>query len=66
MSQRHYKSKRGRIMAKEIRETPILKGKDAVRFEKIIKENESRKVSAEEYQKGKAAYEAFGFANKAD
>jgi hypothetical protein len=52
-------------MAKEIRETPILKGKDAVRFEKIIKKNESRKVSAKDYQEGKAAYETFGFANKA-
>lgn len=53
-------------MAKEIRETPILKGKDAARFEEMIKKNESRKVSAQEYQQGKTAYEAFGFANKAD
>ena len=53
-------------MAKEIRETPILKGKDATRFEKMIKDNEKRKVSTEEYQQGKSAYEAFGFANKAN
>jgi len=53
-------------MAKEIRETPILEGKDAVRFEEMIKNNESRKVSDKEYQQGKSAYEAFGFANKAD
>lgn len=51
-------------MAKEIRETPILKGKDVTRFEKMIKDNENRKESAEEYLKGKSAYEAFGFANK--
>ncbi len=53
-------------MAKEIKETPILKGKDAARFEKMIKENESRKVSSTEYEQGKSAYEAFGFAKKAD
>jgi len=51
-------------MAKEIRETPILTGKDVTRFEKMIKDNEKRKVSPQEYQKGKSAYEAFGFANK--
>jgi len=51
-------------MAKEIRETPILKGMDVTRFEKMIKDNEKRKVSAEEYQKDKSAYEAFGFAKK--
>ena len=53
-------------MAKEIRETPILTGKDAARFEKKIKENEKRKVSHQEYEQGKAAYQTFGFANKAD
>lgn len=61
---KHYKSKGHLIMAKEIRETPILKGKDATRFREMIKDNERRKVSAEEYQKGQFAYEAFGFANR--
>jgi hypothetical protein len=59
-----YTSKGYLIMSKEIRETPILTGKDVTRFEKMIKDNEKRKVSVEEYQKGKSAYEAFGFANK--
>lgn len=45
-------------MAKEIRETPVLMGKDAARFEKIIKDNEKRKVSREAYERGKNAYES--------
>jgi len=53
-------------MAKEIRETPILTGKDALRFEEAIKENQERRVSAEEFERGKQAYETFGFAKKAD
>lgn len=53
-------------MAKEIRETPILTGKDVTRFEQMIEENKKLKVSTEEYQQGRAAYEAFGFANKAN
>lgn len=48
-------------MAREIRETPVLIGKDATRFEKKIKENENRKVSRKEYKQGKDAYKAFGF-----
>jgi len=52
-------------MAKPIKETPILTGGNATRFEKIIKKNEKRKVSTEEYQQGKAAYELFGFSKKA-
>lgn len=51
-------------MARPIKETPILTGKDAVRFKKIIQENERRKVSASEIQKGRQAYERFGFARK--
>ena len=35
-------------------------------IEKKIKENEKRKVSHQEYEQGKAAYQTFGFANKAD
>lgn len=45
-------------MAKEIRETPILMGRDAVRFEKMMKDNEKRKVSNDAYERGKRAYEA--------
>ncbi|MEJ2255285.1 MAG: hypothetical protein P8Y75_13165 [Nitrospirota bacterium] len=38
-------------MAKPIKETPILHGKDAERFQNKIKENESRKVSRAEYER---------------
>lgn len=40
-------------MALPIKETPILKGKDAREFEKAIKENEDRKISREDYQRAK-------------
>lgn len=52
-------------MARPIKETPILKGKDAARFQEIVKKNETRKVDPSEFQKGKNAYEQFGFATKA-
>ncbi len=48
-------------MATEIKETPILRGKDAARFEMICEENLSKKVSAEEYQRGKDAYDKVTF-----
>ena len=38
-------------MAKPIAETPILKGKDSKRFSNIIKDNESKKASPEEYKR---------------
>lgn len=38
-------------MARPIKETPVLKGKDARAFEKAIKENENKKVSPEEYHR---------------
>ena len=44
-------------MARPIRETPILYGKDAVRFETLIKED--RKASAEEKARIKASYDTF-------
>ncbi len=43
-------------MATPIKETPILRGKDAQRFEKEIEENMQKKVSPEEYQRGIDAY----------
>lgn len=43
-------------MATKVKETPVLTGKDALRFERIIKENETKRVSAEEYERAKAAY----------
>ncbi len=45
-------------MAKDIR------GKDAMRFEKAIKQNEKRKASREEIERAKSAYETFGFAKR--
>jgi len=44
-------------MAKPIRETPVLRGKDAKKFLSEIKKNEHRKVSAADYQKAKKNYE---------
>lgn len=44
-------------MARPIKETPILKGKDAVEFDKAMKEAEGRKVSTEEFQRAKAVFE---------
>jgi len=52
-------------MARPIKETPVLTGKDAARFEKIIKKNETKRISSNEFQKAKQAYEQFGFAKKA-
>lgn len=43
-------------MAKPIKETPILRGKDAERFNRIIKENETKKVPAEDYERARKAY----------
>lgn len=45
-------------MAKPIRETPILTGKDARRFEKEISKNAGQKVPREEYLRGKKAFES--------
>lgn len=43
-------------MARKVKETPVLTGKDAARFEKDIKTNESKKVSTESYQRAQAAF----------
>ncbi|MCP5244849.1 MAG: hypothetical protein H6937_02315 [Burkholderiales bacterium] len=46
-------------MATPIKDTPVLYGKDAERFERIIKENESKKVPAADYNRAKEAYKKF-------
>jgi len=46
-------------MAKPIKEIPVLTGKDAKRFHKIIKENEHKKVSKQDYERAKKAYNNF-------
>ena len=43
-------------MARPIKETPVLKGKNAKNFEKAIKQNEKRKVSQDKYQRAIAAF----------
>lgn len=43
-------------MAKPIKETPILYGKDSDRFLKEVKENENNKVPAKEYKKAVSSY----------
>ncbi len=46
-------------MAKPIKETPVLHGKDAVRFEKIMKDNETKKVSSRDFKRAKETYKNF-------
>lgn len=48
-------------MAKPIKETPVLTGKDAERFNRIMKENETKKVSASDYQRAQDAFRSFSF-----
>jgi len=43
-------------MAMAIKETPILKGKSAARFQKIIKVNEKKPVKKEDYERAIKAY----------
>ncbi len=48
--------KKGNGMAKPIKETPILYGKDSDRFLKEIKENEKKKVPSEDYKRALDIY----------
>lgn len=43
-------------MAKPIKETPILSGKDAKRFSKIILENKTKRATKSEYDRVMANY----------
>ncbi|GMR20206.1 MAG: hypothetical protein BMS9Abin36_0801 [Gammaproteobacteria bacterium] len=43
-------------MAREIKETPVLSGKNADRFEKATKNNESQRVSAASYNRAQDTY----------
>ena len=49
------KKRRG-AMARPIKETPVLKGKDAKHFEYAIKNNEQKKVSSSDYQRAQETY----------
>jgi hypothetical protein len=48
-------------MATKIKETPILRGKNARRFQRIMEENKNKKVSRQEYERAKAVYEQSKF-----
>jgi hypothetical protein len=43
-------------MARKIKETPILLGKNARAFDKAISANEKKKVSSTEYKRAKANF----------
>lgn len=45
-------------MARPIKETPVLSGKDAERFELQIKENEKRKASESDYARALKTYQS--------
>lgn len=46
-------------MASDLKSANILFRDDARRFERIIKENETKKVPAEDYERAKKAYQNF-------
>ena len=46
-------------MARPIKDTPVLTGKDARRFEENIRANEGKKVPREQYQRALKAYNNF-------
>lgn len=46
-------------MAMSVKDTPILTGKDARKFEDAIKNNEVNKVSSQEYKKTMDSYSRF-------
>ena len=43
-------------MAKPIKETPVLRGKDAQRFSEEVRANEKKKIAKTEYKKAIADY----------
>lgn len=53
-------------MARKIKETPILTGKDAERFEAAIKANEGKRLSDAEHQRLMASYRRFNVVNPAE
>lgn len=44
-------------MARKVKETPVLSGKDADAFTRAIKANESKKVSRADYVRAVAVYQ---------
>jgi hypothetical protein len=45
-------------MARPIKETPVLTGRDATRFAKQIKQNADKKTPAEDYRRAKKAFDS--------
>ena len=50
-------------MARKVKETPILHGEDARRFDEISEKNKSRKVSKTDYARAQASAKKFKFSN---
>lgn len=46
-------------MARPIKETPVLKGKEARNFEEVIQRNATTKIPAKEYKKAITNYNRF-------
>ena len=53
-------------MATPIKDTPVLTGKAARRFESIIKENETKRISPEERERIMAIYRSVKVIDKRD
>jgi hypothetical protein len=51
-------------MARPIKETPILTGKNALAFDKAMKQADNRKVPAADYQRAKSIYEKLSNSSK--
>lgn len=52
------------LMARPVKETPVLEGKDARRFEEEIKRNKLRVVPREEYLRAMENYRSVKIASK--
>lgn len=63
---RKTESEKVKKMARPIMETPLLKDEDAERFIEKIAKNESKGISAEEYQRIKANFEEINKIKKFD
>lgn len=51
-------------MARPVKETPVLTGKDARRFETILKKNENVKVPRESYDRAMQTFNRIKLSNK--
>lgn len=51
-------------MARKVKDTPVLTGKDAILFEKTMRENEKRTITPEEHQRILNALKTFKVVNR--